>query len=113
MQGEGARAAQDEVQLVRGGRVLEHGPRECRLGRSQGRNPITTGRRGEGQPSSAERGRERPGLRRAIPSPACPGNESAAKEGRCRAALLADGGGRVTGARLIVRGHTPIAGNAS
>jgi hypothetical protein len=112
MQGEGARAAQDEVHLVHGRRALEYGPRECRLGRSQGRSPITTGRRGRDSLQAANEGES--GLRCGVPYPASssasPGNESAAKEARCGAAPLTDGGGRVNEPLLIVRGHTPTAG---
>jgi hypothetical protein len=62
---------------------------------------------GWGQPPSGQQGRERPALWHAISSSGSPGNVSAAKEARCRAAPLADGGGgRVNEALLIVRGHT-------
>jgi hypothetical protein len=70
MQGEGARAAQYEVQLVRGGRALECGPTECRLGRSQGRNPITTGRRGRDSLQAANKGESDP--RCGMPYPRLP-----------------------------------------
>jgi hypothetical protein len=56
MQGERARAAPAEVQLVRGRRALEYGPMECRLGRSQGRNLITIGRRGRDSLQAANNG---------------------------------------------------------
>jgi hypothetical protein len=115
VQGEGARAAQDEVQLVRGRRAPEYGPRECRLGRSQGRNPITTGRRGRDSLQAANKGES--DLRCGVPCPHLPVLEMRVLRRRPDAGQRpwlprAGEGGRVNEALVIVRG-TPIAGSAS
>jgi hypothetical protein len=112
MQGEGARAAQDEVQLVRGRRALEYGPRECRLGHSQGRNLITTRRRGRDSLQAANKGES--DLRCGMPYPHLPVLEMRVLPRRADAGqrpwLTAAGGSMKHSSSS---GGTPIAGSAS
>jgi hypothetical protein len=69
MQGESARAAPDEVQLVRGRRALEYDAR-VPMGPLPGEEPITTGRRGRDSLQAANKGES--DLRRGMPYPHLP-----------------------------------------